>query len=503
MKPKRILFFFLSAIFLFLFTHYNESESVSYREVVPTDRIQPSSDFLFPDMGCSVIYASDGEIALGGNNEDYINPFTMAWFFPPEDGEYGRVYFGYEGFIWGGGMNDQGLFFDALAVDQPMSVFQGEKLTYEGSLPDKAMKECGTVDCVIDLFSQYHEYDTWYHQFMFGDADGNSVIIEPNQFLQTEENYQVVTNFYQSQTYIPTCNTCNRYFMAAGMFEDAEEFSVELMRDILDAVHIDEGSPTLYSNVYDLKERVIYLYHFHDFENALVFQLDKELAKGYHAYILADLFPENEEYLNWAKPELDRIGALQSAYQPTQIDMEIVNSFEGDYDLPAEFGLPYPYYSISFENDSLYLKIKTDKAWLALSPISETSFYHVSSFSQFEVTFLQDEDGQVNKFLYLENGEEYTFTRIKNEIPETPTPTPMPPTPSPSATSTVIPTNTTEHQVTIVSVTPVENTKTPNAIQPTLSPPLEKSSIISYWWVIPVLGVAILTGWYLIWRSKS
>ena len=124
-------------------------------------------------MGCSVIYTADGEVALGGNNEDYFNPFTMAWFLPPEDGASGRVYFGYEGFIWGGGMNDQGLFFDALAVDQPMSVSQGEKHSYEGSLPDKAMKECATVDCITDIFSQFHTYDTWYHQFMFGDAAGN------------------------------------------------------------------------------------------------------------------------------------------------------------------------------------------------------------------------------------------------------------------------------------------------------------------------------------------
>ena len=54
-----------------------------------------------------------------------------------------------------------------------MSVSQGEKPSYEGSLPDKAMKECATVDCVTDIFSQFHTYDTWYHQFMFGDADGN------------------------------------------------------------------------------------------------------------------------------------------------------------------------------------------------------------------------------------------------------------------------------------------------------------------------------------------
>jgi hypothetical protein len=280
MRTRRILCYFLSVIGLFLFIWLDTPNKPSDELLLPGKMLQPFSGFLSPDMGCSVIYAANDQVALGGNNEDYINPFTMAWFLPPANGEFGRVYFGYEGFIWGGGMNDQGLFFDALAVDQPMSVFQGEKQKYDGSLPDKAMKECASVDCVIEIFSQYHTFDTWYHQFMFGDAQGNSVIIEPNQFLRSQQDYQVVTNFYQSQTYIPTCNTCSRYITAAAMFEDADQFSVELIRDILDAVHIDQGSPTLYSNVYDLKERVIYLYHFHDYENVVVLQLDEELAKG-------------------------------------------------------------------------------------------------------------------------------------------------------------------------------------------------------------------------------
>jgi len=500
MKSKIIVFCFLSAVGLFLFTRFNALNNLSYSLLQPAENLQPASDYLFPDMGCSVIYASDGEVALGGNNEDYTNPFTMAWFLPSEDGNFGRVYFAYDGFIWGGGMNDQGLFFDAMAVDQPMSVFQGEKLSYVGSLPEKAMTECGTVDCVIEIFSKYHTFDTWYHQFLFGDAYGNSVIIEPNKFLQNEQDYQVATNFYQSMTYIPTCNTCNRYFTAEGMFEEAEELSVELIRDILDAVHFDEGSPTLYSNVYDLKERVIYLYQFHDFENVLVFQLDEELAKGYHAYVLADLFQENEDYFEWAKPELDRIGALRAAYQPVPVDLDRYDAFIGKYDIPAEMGLPYPFYSISIENDALYLKIKTDKAWLELTPFSETSFYHVSSFSQLEITFLPDEDGQVDQFRYEENGRIYTFSRIKDDDAQPATSTPNPPTPSPSATFTDVPTSMEEPTATPLAI--LENTKTPVEIQPTASPPEEKSGSFSYGWAIPIIGFMILVGWLLIQKQK-
>jgi hypothetical protein len=58
--------------------------------------IDHASDFhtiapMHPDMGCTVVYATDGNLALGGNNEDYGIPTTKAWFIPAEEGPYGRV----------------------------------------------------------------------------------------------------------------------------------------------------------------------------------------------------------------------------------------------------------------------------------------------------------------------------------------------------------------------------------------------------------------------------
>ncbi len=145
----------------------------------PPELLISDQDFPYQDAGCTVIYGTDGTISLGGNNEDYSDPSTMAWFLPPEEGKYGRVYFGYEGYIWGGGVNDQGLFFDALAVDDPVKVSQGNKPLYQGSLPDKALSECIEVSCVLDLFAEFHSHDTWMHQFMFGDALGILSLLNP------------------------------------------------------------------------------------------------------------------------------------------------------------------------------------------------------------------------------------------------------------------------------------------------------------------------------------
>ena len=107
-------------------------------------------------------------------------------------------------------------------MDQSVRVHRGDKPAYPGSLPDKALAECATVDCVVQLFEEWHAYDTWRHQFFFGDASGESAIVEPKAVLRKEGAYQVVTNFYQSTTPPQSC-TCDRYRTATQMLESMTE----------------------------------------------------------------------------------------------------------------------------------------------------------------------------------------------------------------------------------------------------------------------------------------
>lgn len=379
----------------------------------------PSGDPFF-DAGCTVVYGADEDHAFGGNNEDSQDPLTMVWFLPAENGEYGQVLFGYEQFIWQGGMNDQGLFFDAMTGDQMIHVPQGDKKDYPGSLPGKALAACADVPCVIDLFEEYHAYDDWVFQFMFGDALGNSVIIEPNKFLEGGAPFQVATNFYQSLTDINTCRFCTRYWTARNMFEKEEPLSVELMRSIMDAVHLEDEYPTQYTTIYDLKQGLIYLYHFHNYNDVVVLDLEEELAKGYHAHSLIDLFPENSEFLEWAQPELDRIANMREAYTTVELGPIFYLPLLGDYLVPDGFDAPAAYYSIDIEHGSLVLKMLPDKAWLELEPTSETEYFHASGISQFEITFLTDENGDVNSFNYHYQDQDYLFLRTNGSSEEAP-----------------------------------------------------------------------------------
>ena len=248
-------------------------------------------------QACTIIYASDDKTALAGNNEDYRNPFGTIWFLPAEKGKFGRVYFAWKSngrHIPQGGMNDQGLFYDAATAENVVVPPDSSKPRYHTDLIFKAMEECSTVEEVIKLFDRYDVSGTWNGHYLIGDRFGHSAIIEPQTIIRKKGEYQIVTNFFQSKVK-PENITDTRYLMAAEIFDKSEEISVDLFRRILNAVHWEEYSGsmtvTLYSYICDLKKGEIYIYHFHNFEDVVKINLHDELKKGERSQSIVSLFP--------------------------------------------------------------------------------------------------------------------------------------------------------------------------------------------------------------------
>ncbi len=202
------------------------------------------------------------------------------------------------------------------------------------------------------------------------------------------------------------------------MFEDARGLSVELIRDILNAVHLEDDYSTLYSTIYDLNQNLIYLYFFHNYQEVVVFDLAEEFQKGYHSYVLADLFPEIEDYREWAGPELNRLAEIRASYQEVIIDPGVFDPYLGDYRGPADMDMAFSYYSIGYERGELVLKLKPDKAWLKLTPTSENTLYHASTFDVIEILLLEGENGEANQFTYRDGSGDYTFIRIEDQPAE-------------------------------------------------------------------------------------
>jgi hypothetical protein len=382
----------------------------------------PGTDEPPPPDDCTVFSAADGSVALVGNNEDFLHPLPKVWFLPSEGGKFGRVYFGFEN-QYQGGMNDQGLFFDGTAV-KPMDVPHDEsKPIHMGNLVLKAMEECATVECVLELFERFSLPGTSRDQIVVADSSGDAAIIERPNVVRKSGSYQVATNFRASSTE-PV--TCERYITAEAMLDSAESYSVELFRDILEAVQNAAGGTT-YSNIYDLKQRTVTVYFYHGFEHEVVFDLDEELERGAHVYDLPDLFPRNEAFERWALPQIEGFERRMGMRTATDIDPRIYDRYVGEYEMPAEIGwlsFPPAVFSSIFvvhEGNRLFLSAIPEMLPLELRPESETSLFYADlspDIPDFEVSFVADDSGAlIQAILDFEGLGTVPFRKVNSNTP--------------------------------------------------------------------------------------
>jgi penicillin V acylase-like amidase (Ntn superfamily) len=344
---------------------------------------------------CTAFHAAQGDIVLAGNNEDFFNPRTKVWFIPPQEGQYGRVYFGFDNFVPQGGMNEKGLFWDGFATAPRKVTRSADKPRYLGNLNDKVMAECATVEEVLAVFDKHNLDNMEGHQLMFGDAQGDSVIIEGDAIVRKQGRFQVVTNFRQSLTPAGQ-ETCERYKTAVRMLEHSDEVSIPVFRRVLMAVHQEADSPTLYSNIYDLQRQVVYLYHFHNFENVVVLDLAEELKKGKRELDLPALFPPTVAAEDFARRKLRQLEEQRNVKRATDVDPGIYTQYVGQYQLSGG-PLPGLIVTVLRQGDGLYMEAPGVMRF-ELIPESTTTFFYASVDSFVKATFTQDDQGKITRF---------------------------------------------------------------------------------------------------------
>lgn len=257
--------------------------------------------FIFsqPSKACTVFSASQGDVILAAANKDWDNINTRILFLPASDGKYGRVYFGYQvsqGFQNSGGMNDQGLWYDGASLPERTDIKNHyNKPTVKGELCEKALEECASVDEVIQMYTKYYS-PHWQGHSMWADKYGNSVIIEYGEkdvvFIRKHSDYQVMTNFYVSDTTNARWYNCYCFNTAEYMLKNGNDISLDLFRSTLDAVHAEGLMPTVYSNIYDLKNGDIYVFNFHNYNEFVKLNLEEQFKKGEQYFKLPQLFNE-------------------------------------------------------------------------------------------------------------------------------------------------------------------------------------------------------------------
>ena len=262
---------------------------------------------------CTGFTTTRGGVTLVGNNNDWRDPDVHIKFSPRDNEKYGTVIieskyvlpYDPDNINKCGGMNDQGLIYNKFdhPWKLPIKSFYKRFFRPISELEKYCLEHCSTVDDVVKEFKKYNLLFMFPYQSFFVDKNGNSVIIEGDNIIYKEDDYQVVTNFLQSQTK-PNEINCWRYKTAVNMLENMSDLTIEYFTSICNATHQEAvGCSTQDSEVYNLNTCEIYLYFSHKFDRYIKINLSDELKLGEHEYNIPSLLePENNSPP--ARPEI-------------------------------------------------------------------------------------------------------------------------------------------------------------------------------------------------------
>jgi len=256
-----------------------------------TGKNDSKSDF----FGCTIIMAARNGLVLSGNNEDRNHPETTVLVVPATKKYYGRIVFGFDDSPFQGGMNDQGLFIDGNSL--PSTGWQPDpgKPTFRGIVIMVILGTCATCEDVRDFFEKYNFPVLEKARFPVADRSGASMVVEygqgRTQFVTSDTWYQIATNFVISN--VKDRNyPCQRYRAADKILSNANKLNLKLIRKSLEKTG---WTHTVYSNIYDLKKGIVYIYKRRNFNDVVVMDLAEELKKGQRRIDLPSLFKSNSD----------------------------------------------------------------------------------------------------------------------------------------------------------------------------------------------------------------
>ena len=269
-------------------------------------------------QSCTIITSVYDGSVLFGNNEDWHSKDLLIGFYPATKDRFASVQVGFHhrnGSIeFGGAMNDQGLAWDVNSLPRiklsphPERTFSHETDNYLSTITGAA----ATVEEAIKIANNFNFGDSMSLQIHIADATGDAVVISAGRngevvFTRktTGDGYLVSTNFNLAN---PDNGTKGwRYDTATSMLDkliSSGEISIESIGNILEAVHLNNLTTyTMYSNIFDLKNRKIYLYYLSQYDELVELDLTEEILKGKRIVEMRDLF------------RADTVEAGQAAYR--------------------------------------------------------------------------------------------------------------------------------------------------------------------------------------------
>lgn len=243
-------------------------------------------------IACSMYKITRDGKTIVGNNEDWLSPNSKFWYEKSNADNYGVLYMGQLNNFAQGAINEAGLVFDGFANPElPVLNTEGKTEIYIGEAIKTVMQSMDTVEKVKSYLETINLSSLTSSQLVFVDVSGTYLIVEGDELIIGEASEKAFSNFYYSQIESEEEVQLETFkngwaFMNATQGEATLNYCGNVMRNLSS----NGVFGTQYSTVYDLETLTVRVYLFQDYTDFVEIDLRKELKKGNHEVMIADLF---------------------------------------------------------------------------------------------------------------------------------------------------------------------------------------------------------------------
>lgn len=236
---------------------------------------------LFP---CSIFSLQDGDGIFLAGNEDFTKLNSSIRFVEASDDGFGYAVLGANGFIDSHpqiAINSHGLAVDWATVPTGQYKRDKKKKTLTVPLIPELMRKCRNLDEVREFINNHNIDHFAYEHLIVADSSGASFVIEWDgkklNFIEAMDNYLLVTNFNLNDG---DPMDCDRYLNGGYLLNTLKEDGFSKIIPVLDIMHQEGEYPTLYSYVFELTSKSIYIFNSYNFSQVSRIDLIPTLEKG-------------------------------------------------------------------------------------------------------------------------------------------------------------------------------------------------------------------------------
>ena|GEM_PF-5305721 len=237
-----------------------------------------------------------GHVLVGNNEDDAPGRITYLWFKP--NPSIGYVLWGHREETPEGGMNDQGLFFDAAALPTAVPVAKrAGRQDFNGYAVEPVLSQCRSVAEALSFLGRLNLLWQDKAQIFLADKTGDCAIVHANWVVRKGLQPNFVLTNHRLDVGHP--EHCWRRSLAMQMLESNRLHDLTLVKQILcDTAQRDLSNQTLYSDAVDLTAGTFTIYNDRRYDQPVTLNLETELRKGYRVIEQSSLFmPSLSEYV--------------------------------------------------------------------------------------------------------------------------------------------------------------------------------------------------------------